>query len=88
VFRTHFRMEPSFTIIDRASLKIPRFVKSTKSNDQLLLFCDASAKAYATVVYLKIKDTNFTSFYSQRFNWYLLGKGNGPNISQYHVWNY
>ena len=48
-------------LIEIPSLKIPRFVKSTKSNNQLLIFCDASAKAYATVVYLRIKDTNFTT---------------------------
>ena len=56
-------------LIEIPNLKIPRFVKSTKSNNQLLIFCEASSKAYATVVYLRIKDTNFTTiFYSQRFH--------------------
>ena len=50
-------------LIEIPGCKIPRFVKYTKSDNQLVIFCDALTKAYATVIYLKIKDTGFpTSF--------------------------
>ena len=40
-----------------SSLKIPRLVGSTNKRDnQLLIFCDASMKAYATVIYLRMKE--------------------------------
>ena len=34
-------------------------MKNAKSGMQLLIFCDASTKAYATVTYLRIRDASF-----------------------------
>jgi len=50
-------------LMEIPSLRIPRIVKSMKRSNQLLIFCDASTKAYATVIYLRIKD----KFYSKSF---------------------
>jgi len=41
----------------KSTLKISRFVGGAHGGQsQLLIFCDASTKAYAIVVYLRIKD--------------------------------
>ena len=34
-------------------------MKTAKSDNQQLIFCDASTKAYATVMYLRIRDASF-----------------------------
>ena len=39
---------------DISMVTIPRFIGN--SNSQLLCFCDASTKAYASVIYLKTAD--------------------------------
>ena len=46
-------------LIEIPDLNIPRFVNNVKSGMQLLIFCDASTKAYATVTYLRIRDASF-----------------------------
>ena len=43
------------------TLKIPRFVGNVSKLCELLVFCDASMKAYATALYLRIKTQNSIS---------------------------
>ena len=44
-------------LAELSNLNISRFVGNTNNGDnQLLIFCDASMKAYATVLYLRIKE--------------------------------
>ena len=42
------------------TLKIPRFVGNVNVSEsyELLVFCDASMKAYATAIYLRIEKQN------------------------------
>jgi len=41
------------SLSDASTLKIDRFIASSGDFNQLIIFCDASTKAYATVVYLR-----------------------------------
>ena len=44
-------------LTDISSVKVPRFVGNVNKGDsQLLIFCDASMKAYATALYLRVND--------------------------------
>ena len=49
------------------SLKISRFIGGNinKRNNQLLIFCDASTKAYATVLYLRLQNGQTNVLFSK-----------------------
>ena len=50
-----------------SSLKISRFVGENinKRNNQLLIFCDASTKAYATLLYLRLENGQTNLLFSK-----------------------
>ena len=70
----------SQSLTEVSSLKISQFVGENinKGNNQLLIFCDASTKAYATVLYLRLENGQ-TSFLflvpKKRIQCFTLAKG-------------
>lgn len=56
------------------NIRIPTFVKNTQKDNQLLIFCDASTKAYAAVLYLRIRKTNFTNLLFLKVRLVAVGK--------------
>ena len=76
------------------ALKIPRFVGNVNISRQceLLVFCDASMKAYATAIYLRIEKQNTFCVNLVFSKMRLVSKGTSKKrlkkILQYRNWNY
>ena len=85
LFKEWKKVSQSLTEI--SSLKISQFVGGNinKGNNQLLIFCDASTKAYATVLYLRLEKGQTNLLFSKmclvpkkKKQCFTLGKGEKP----------
>ena len=65
LFKEWKKVSQSHTEI--SSLKISRFVgeNTNKRNNQLSIFCDASTKAYATVLHLRLENGRTNLLFSK-----------------------